>query len=44
MIYLRNFNSGQVDGYKERDEKTINDMLHTGMWERVQDRKDMTPY
>ena len=44
MIYLRNLNNGTVDEHKERDTKTVNAILDTGMWERVQGRKDMTPY
>ena len=44
MIYLRSLNSGIVDEFKERDTKTVNHILDTGMWERVQSRKDMTPY
>jgi len=44
MIHLRNLNSGIVDEFKERDIKTINNILATGMWERVQGRKDITPY
>ena len=43
MIYLKNLNS-QVREFKDRDTKTINAMMDSGRWIRVQGRKDMTPY
>ena len=43
MIYLKNLNS-QVREFKDRDTKTINAMVDSGRWLRIQDRKDMTPY
>ena len=43
MIYLKNLN-GQVKEYKEHDIKTVNSLLDSGRWARVQGRKDLTPY
>ena len=43
MIYLKNLN-GQVAEYKDRDTKTVDSLIGSGRWARIQDRKDMTPY
>ena len=43
MIYLKNLNS-QVKEFKDRDTKTVDSMIDSGRWIRVQGRKDMTPY
>jgi len=43
MIYLKNLNS-QVKEFKDRDTKTVDEMMGSGRWIRVQGRKDMTPY
>jgi hypothetical protein len=43
MIYLKNLNS-QVREFKDRDAKTVDEMMGSGRWIRVQGRKDMTPY
>ena len=43
MIYLKNLNS-QVKEFKDRDTKTINEMMDSGRWARVSGLKDMTPY
>ena len=43
MIYLKNLNS-QVREFKDRDTKTVDEMVSSGRWIRVQGRKDMAPY
>ena len=43
MIYLKNAN-GQVKEYKDHDTKTINFLIETGKWTRVNGLKDSTPY
>jgi len=43
MIYLKNLN-GQVAEYKDRDTKTVDSLIGSGGWVRIQDRKDLTPY
>jgi hypothetical protein len=44
MIYLKGKNSGQVREYKDGDTSTVDDLLGTGNWVRVQGRKDTTIY
>ena len=44
MIYLKAKNSGQVKEYKDGDTATVEDLLGTGNWLKVQGRKDITPY
>ena len=43
MIYLKNLNS-QVRELKETDMRTVDSMVDSGRWMRVQGRKDSTPY
>ncbi len=43
MVYLMN-NIGQVDSYKDHQEKTIKSLISSGRWVRINDRKDKTPY
>ena len=43
MVYLKNLN-GQVREIKDRDTKTVDSMVDSGRWMRVQGRKDSTPY
>ena len=43
MIYLKNLNS-QVREFKDRDTKTVDEMMGSGRWIRVSGLKDMTPY
>ena len=43
MIYLKNLN-GQVRECKDNDTKTVDAMLDSDRWVRVQGRKDITPY
>ena len=43
MIYLKAVN-GQVKTYKDHDMKTIESLLTTGKWARVEGLKDVTPY
>ena len=43
MIYLKNLNS-QVREFKDRDTKTVDEMMGSGRWTRVSGLKDMTPY
>ena len=43
MIYLKNLN-GQIKEMKDRDARTIDSMVDSGRWVRVQGRKDSTPY
>ena len=43
MVYLKNLN-GQVKEMKDRDARTIDSMVDSGRWVRVQGRKDSTPY
>jgi len=43
MIYLKNLNS-QVREFKDRDAKTVDEMMGSGRWTRVSGLKDMTPY
>ena len=43
MIYLKNLNS-QVKEFKDRDAKTVDEMMGSGRWTRVSGLKDMTPY
>ena len=43
MVYLKNLN-GQVREIKDRDTKTVDSMVDSGRWMRVQSRKDTTPY
>ena len=43
MIYLKNLNS-QIREFKDRDTKTVDEMVSSGRWIRVQGRKDMAPY
>ena len=44
MIYLKAKNSGQVKEYKDGDTATVEDLLGTGNWLKVQGRKAPTPY
>ena len=43
MVYLKNLN-GQVTEIKDRDTRTVDSMVDSGRWIRVQSRKDTTPY
>jgi len=43
MIYLKAVN-GQVKTYKDHDVKTIESLLATGKWVRVEGLKDVAPY
>ena len=43
MIYLKNLN-GIVKEFKDGDTETVNAMLGSGRWERIEGRKDWTPY
>ena len=43
MIYLKNLN-GQIKEMKDRDARTIDSMVDSGRWVRVQGLKDTTPY
>jgi|TARA_Y100001973_G_C5136462_1_gene300600 hypothetical protein len=44
MIYLKAKNSGQVKECKDGDMSTVEDLLSTGNWIRVQGRKDPSAY
>ena len=43
MVYLKNLNS-QVKEFKDNDTKTVDEMVDSGRWTRVQGLKDWTPY
>ena len=43
MIYLKNLN-GAVREYKDGDTGTVDALLGSGRWERIEGRKDWTPY
>ena len=43
MIWLKDLNN-MVRSYKDGDTKTVNALLKTGRWIRVNDKKDLTPY
>ena len=43
MIYLKAKKFGQIKEYKDSN-PTVQDLLSTGNWLRVQGRKDPTPY
>ena len=43
MIYLKNLN-GQVREYKDQNTKTVNALIDSGRWTRVEGLKDCTPY
>ena len=43
MIYLKNLN-GQIREYKDGDIKTVNTLIDTGRWVKVQGRKDLSLY
>jgi len=44
MVYLKAKDGGQVKEYKDGDVSTVEDLLSTGNWVRVQGRKDSTSY
>ena len=44
MIYLKAKRSGQVKEYKDGNTETVESLLGTGNWLRVQGRKNPTPY
>ena len=43
MIYLKNLNS-QVREHRDTDIKTVDALVNSGRWTRVQGLKDWTPY
>ena len=43
MIYLKNLNS-QVREFKDHDMKTVNSLIDSGRWTRINGLKDWTPY
>ena len=44
MIYLKGKMNGQFKEYKDGDTSTVEDLLSTGNWVRVQGRRDSSDY
>ena len=44
MIYLKNKQGGNIEVFKDVDLKSANNLLDSGQWVRINDRKDESEY
>tara|TARA_R100001594_G_scaffold93031_1_gene127380 strand:- start:947 stop:1126 length:180 start_codon:yes stop_codon:yes gene_type:complete len=44
MIYLKNKQGGNIEVFKDVDSKSANNLLDSGQWVRINDRKEQSEY
>ena len=44
MIYLKNKQGGNIEVFKDVDLKSANNLLDSGQWVRINDRKEQSEY